>query len=299
MKYRHAFHAGNFADVLKHVTLLALIRLLTRKDKGLLLLDTHAGRGLYDLAGAEARKGGEAEGGIERLLAKRDALRAPELTDYLELVRSTRRSLGARRGRDARQAYPGSPLLALDALRPQDRMVLIESEPEEHAALRAAMREASTDPSRAVSMLTIECADGFERLSAWLPPIERRALVLIDPPYEDSGADFRGVDRAAKESLRRLASAVIAVWYPIKLGRDTDVWRERLIAALPPQPGGAPTPTSAVELWVHPLDNRAGLNGSGVLVINPPYQFAERAGEWLPALHALLDESGSGGYALR
>ena len=299
MKYRHAFHAGNFADVHKHVTLLALLRLLTRKDKGLLLLDTHAGRGLYDLAGAEARKAGEAANGIERLLAKRDAIEAPTILDYLDLVRASRKSLEARRGRDARDTYPGSPLLALGALRSQDRVVLIEAQPEEHAALREAARQAESGAAEIVSMLTIECADGFERLAAWLPPIERRALVLIDPPYEDSGGDFRAVERAAKECLRRLANVVVAIWYPIKQGKETDAWRQKLIAGLPPQAGGTPTPAAALELWIHPLDNRVGLNGSGMLVINPPYQFAEQAADWLPALHALLDDSASGGCALR
>ncbi|MBM4239396.1 MAG: 23S rRNA (adenine(2030)-N(6))-methyltransferase RlmJ [Gammaproteobacteria bacterium] len=299
MKYRHAFHAGNFADVHKHVTLLALLRLLTRKDKGLLLLDTHAGRGLYDLTSFEARKAGEAAGGIERVLAKRDAIKAAAILDYLDLVRASRKSLEAKRGRDARETYPGSPLLALGALRAHDRVVLIEAQPEEHSALREATRQAESGSTEHVSMLTIECADGFERLAAWLPPIERRALVLIDPPYEDSAGDFRAVERAAKECLRRLANAVIAIWYPIKHGKDTDAWRQKLIASLPPQAGGAPTPTATLELWIHPLDNRVGLNGSGMLVINPPYQFAEQAAAWLPVLHALLDESASGGSALR
>lgn len=299
MKYRHAFHAGNFADVHKHVTLLSLLRLLTRKDKGLLLLDTHAGRGLYDLAGAEARKAGEAAGGIQRLLAQRDVIAAPAILDYVDLVRASRKSLEAKRGRDARETYPGSPLLTLGALRGQDRVVLIEAQPEEHSALREATRQVVSGTTDIVSMLTIECADGFERLAAWLPPIERRALVLIDPPYEDNAGDFKAVERAAKECLRRLANAVVAIWYPIKYGKETDVWRQKLSASLPPRAGGAPTPIATLELWIHPLDNRVGLNGSGMLVINPPYQFTEQAANWLPELRALLDQSASGGYALR
>ena len=309
MKYRHAFHAGNFADVHKHVTLLALLRLLVRKDKGMLLLDTHAGRGLYDLGGAEARKSDESEAGIERLLDSAGAAATPEIGDYLAVVR------GLRKSRNARDAYPGSPLIALAALRPQDRIVLIESQPEEHAALRSAMRsaaraaarnpaadpaaEAATASAKDVSMLTIECDDGFVRLAAWLPPLERRALVLIDPPYEDTSGDFRAVEQAAKEGLRRLANAVIAIWYPIKHGKDTDAWRQRLVAALPRQAGGVATPACALELWVHPPDNRVGLNGSGMLVINPPFQFVERAAEWLPVLHAALDPTRGGGCAVR
>lgn len=303
MKYRHAFHAGNFADVHKHVTLLALLQLLARKEKGFLLIDTHAGRGLYDLAGAEARKAGEAESGIDRLLAHPQTSHEPEIADYIETVRAARRSREPRSGRDARRMYPGSPLLARAALRPQDRMVLIESQPEEHAALREAMKPvnptAGGSTGKEVSMLTMECADGFARLSSWLPPIERRAFALIDPPYEDTTGDFRAVELATQDILRRLANAVIAIWYPIKHGKDTDAWRRRLIAALPPLAGGTPTPATALELWIHPPDNRVGLNGSGMLVINPPFQFVDRARVWLPALHAMLDANCSGGAAVR
>lgn len=306
MKYRHAFHAGNFADVLKHVTLLALLRSLTRKDKGLLLLDTHAGRGLYDLAGSEASRSGEAAGGVEALLGMSNEA-AAEITDYLRTVSRLRRSTGLR------HAYPGSPLVALAALRAQDRLVLIETQAEEHAALRQAVRDAlragvtliSDDPSPlsataplTLERITIECADGYTRLAAWLPPIERRALVLIDPPYEDTAGDFQAVGKAAQDILRRLANAVIALWYPIKQARDTELWRQRLIGALPPQPGGGATPCCALELWLQPRDNRIGLNGSGLLIINPPWQFAERAREWLPVLHARLDPRKAGGWSV-
>ena len=307
MKYRHAFHAGNFADVHKHVTLLALLRLLAQKTKGLLLLDTHAGRGLYDLGGAESRKAGEAESGIDRLLAFPNVAEVPELADYLGLVRELRRAR-------SRQAYPGSPLVMLEAMRLQDRLVLIESQAEEHAALCATMRAAARLETRrhlatapgaepiaphGPNALTIECEDGFARLAAWLPPIERRALVLIDPPYEDTAGDFRAVEKAARDCLRRLANAVIAIWYPIKHGKDSDAWRERLIRALPRQAGDRETPVCTLELWIHPRDNRVGLNGSGMLVVNPPYRFADRAGHWLPMLHAALDPAGGGGCGLR
>ena len=307
MKYRHAFHAGNFADVHKHVALLALLRLLTRKDKGLLLLDTHAGRGLYDLGAAAARKAGEAEDGIGRLTglsaaaataaqaAAATALPA-EIVDYLETVRAITQGSGLR------NAYPGSPLIALATLRRQDRAVFIETQIEEHIALREAVRNFVRSTAHrdgpSADRVTIECADGYSRLGNWLPPLERRALVLIDPPYEDSSGDFQAVVTAAQECLRRLANAVIAIWYPIKLGKETDAWRKRLQAALPALAGGAPTPTCALELWVHPRDTRVGLNGSGMLVINPPWQFAERADEWLPSLHRKLDPEGRGGWSI-
>jgi 23S rRNA (adenine2030-N6)-methyltransferase len=300
VKYRHAFHAGNFADVLKHVTLLALLRSLTKKDKGLLALDTHAGRGLYDLASGESRQSGEATGGLDRLLRAEHSETAlsdhPEIVDYLNVVRDKRQHTGNR------FAYPGSPLVALAALRPQDRLTLIESQIAEHSALREAIKNAKRAPREvggAPESVTIECADGYARLTAWLPPIERRALVMIDPPYEDTASDFKAVERASQDVLRRLANAVIAIWYPIKQVKDTDAWRTRLMSALPQKAGGESIETLTLELWIHPLDNRVGLNGAGMLIINSPFQFGDRARQWLPALRAVLDPEGLGGCAVR
>ena len=308
MKYRHAFHAGNFADAHKHATLLALLRALARKDKGFLLLDTHAGRGGYDLSSGEAHRSHEAEDGIERMLdvtppAGPDG--APgwpaEIADHLAVVRTLRRE------RHDRAAYPGSPLIALMALRPQDRAVFIESQPAEHRALREAVSElaryAAADAAAArravVGRATMECADGYARIPAWLPPIERRALVLIDPPYEDAAADQRALEQALIEILARLPSAVIALWYPIKDERTIDAWLARLTSRLP-KPADAPsTPWLICELCVHPPDSRVGLNGSGMLVLNPPWQIAERMREWLPVMHHALDPLGRGRWTLR
>lgn len=307
MKYRHAFHAGNFADVHKHVTLLALLRALARKDKGFLLIDTHAGRGRYDLATADARKGDEAQGGIERLLAAASAGAAkaaaasagaviteiPELVDYLDLVRR------ARKGPHARHAYPGSPWLALQALRPQDRALFVETQPAEHAALDANVRAATLTAGVPHARVTTECADGYARLAHWLPNVERRALVLVDPPYEESRSDFDAAVDAIATVLRRLPTAVIAIWYPIKNERDTDAWLERLPARLPHDAAHPPTFLCS-ELWLHPRDNRVGLNGSGMLLVNPPWQIDTRMREWLPALHAVLDPAPArGGWRVR
>lgn len=289
MKYRHAFHAGNFADAHKHVTLLALLRALSRKDKGFLLIDTHAGRGRYDLAAADARKGDESRGGVERLLATALAAAAvPELDDYLELVRRTRK------GPHARHAYPGSPWLAMQVLRPQDRALFVETQPTEHAALDANVR-AAVPSARVVT----ECADGYARLAHWLPNVERRAVVLIDPPYEESRSDFDAAVEAIATVLRKLPTAVIAVWYPIKNERDTDAWLERVPSRVPHDAAHPPTFLCS-ELWLHPRDTRVGLNGSGMLIVNPPWQIDTRMREWLPALHAALDPAPArGGWRVR
>lgn len=277
MKYRHAFHAGNFADVHKHITLIALLQALARKDKGFLLIDTHAGRGLYELGSAEARRGAEASSGIGRLAPVEG--QPPEIGDYLRAVRELRQEV---RQRDA---YPGSPLLATRFLRPQDRAVFIEAQIEEHVALRRALR--------GHERVTVEHGDGYERIASWLPPIERRALVLIDPPYEDARADQQRCTLAAAEALRRLPNAVVAVWYPIKLERDSNRWLEALATALG-------KPLLCGELWLHPRDSRAGLNGSGVAIVNAPYLLEEGMQTWLPALHRSLDvDPPQGGWSTR
>lgn len=286
MKYRHVFHAGNFADVHKHVTLLALIRALSRKDKGFLLLDTHAGRGLYDLRGENARKTSESESGIGLLETSSRQNWPTEIDDYLGIIKTIRRE------HDSRHSYPGSPLIALAGIRPQDRAVFVETQIEEHAALH---RLIPRHPGRVVA----ECADGYQRIRHWLPNAERRALILIDPPYEDTAADFRAADATACEVLRRLPNAVVAIWYPIKHDRDTSGWRQRLLSHLPKPPDEARTPAISSELWIHPPDSRVGLNGSGMLILNPPWQFDGRMAIWLPTLREVLDTERTGGAAIK
>lgn len=286
MKYRHVFHAGNFADVHKHVTLLALIRALSRKDKGFLLLDTHAGRGLYDLQAEGSRKTAEADRGIALLESASRGDWPTEIKDYLDTLKAIRREQSSRR------AYPGSPLIALAAIRPQDRAVFIETQAEEHTVLHRLLPRES-------GRVVAECADGYQRIRHWLPNSERRALVLIDPPYEDTTADFRAVEIAACEVLRRLPNAVVAIWYPIKHERDTQEWCHRLISRLPKPPDEACTPAISSELWIHPPDSRVGLNGSGMLILNPPWQIDEQMAIWLPILREVLDTERTGGAVVR
>jgi 23S rRNA (adenine2030-N6)-methyltransferase len=283
VKYRHAHHAGNFADVHKHVTLLALLAALKRKDKGFFYLETHAGSGAYDLSGSP----GESAGGIDRLesqpglpAAWRTA--APELQIYGERVELLRRERGAPR------LYPGSPLLAASELRPLDRAVWIEISPPAARALERALPHCGADAQQ----LRVETGDGFERLRAWLPPRERRGLTFIDPPYEESRQDFERARRAAAEALRRFHTGVVAIWYPIKDERDTAAWHAALAAELDCE-------LLAAELSLYPRDSRVALNGSGMLILNPPYQLAARMDVWLPLLHACLDLGHGGGASVR
>jgi 23S rRNA (adenine2030-N6)-methyltransferase len=272
VKYRHTFHAGNFADVHKHVTLLALLAALCRKDKGFLYFETHSGRGAYDLS----EGGTEAEGGVARFFATPN--NSEELQKYAALLEEYRVQQGNRR------AYPGSPLCAVHELRPQDRAVFVEIMPPEARALELAVA--------GNSRIKVETGDGFERLKAWLPPTERRGLTFIDPPYEESGRDFERVGNAIKEALRRFQTGVIAAWYPIKDERETVLWQTGLARDI-----GCETLVS--ELWLYPRDSRVGLNGSGLLIVNPPYLLAERMRVWLPELQAQLDTGKAGGTSIR
>ena len=283
MKYRHEHHAGNFADVHKHVTLLALLAALKRKDKGFLYLETHAGRGAYDVS-ASSR---ESVTGIGRLDAQSGASAggppvADELRNYLERVALLRRERGEPR------LYPGSPLLAASELRPADRAVLIEQSAPEARALERALSHAGAGAER----VRVEIGDGFERLRAWLPPPERRGLTLIDPPYEETRRDFERVRHAAVEALRRFHTGVLAIWYPIKDERDTAAWQAALA-------GEVDCELLAAELSLYPRDSRVALNGTGMLILNPPYRLAERMEVWLPQLHACLDMGHGGGASVR
>ncbi len=294
MKYRHAHHAGNFADVHKHVTLLALLAALRRKDKGFLYLETHAGRGAYDLAGPH----GEAATGIGRLdtqsgadargpASGRQQPAAEELRSYLERVQQLRREHGEPR------LYPGSPLLAASELRPQDRGVLIERSPPEARALERALSAQAQGRARPPqAALHLQVGDGFALLRAWLPPPERRGLTFIDPPYEESRQDFERARQAAAEALRRFRTGVVAIWYPIKDERDTTAWQAALAGELDCE-------LLAAELSLYPRDSRVALNGSGMLILNPPYQVAERMQSWLPELYTCLDSGHGGGASVR
>jgi 23S rRNA (adenine2030-N6)-methyltransferase len=263
LNYRHAYHAGNVADCMKHALLLALLDALHQKPGAVFVLDTHAGQGCYDLDSAEARATGESEAGIARLLADTP----PALACYADLVRA----LGL---------YPGSPALLRARLRPQDRLACCELHPEDAALLRRLFRH---DPQVAVHR-----RDGWEALGALLPPAETRALVLIDPPYERAD-EIAAVLEGLRTARRRFAAGVLAVWYPIKHRAPV-----RTLHAAVRESG--PRRALAAELWLRaPLDP-GRLNGCGLLVLNPPFGFAATARTLLAALLERLGtrEAGEG-----
>jgi len=244
MNYRHAFHAGNFADVVKHLAVVAILMRLRNKAAGFAVIDTHAGSGLYNLAGDEARRGGEATGGIARI---QDMTDGPELLQrYLGLVRSC----GTAR-------YPGSPLIAAKLLREQDRLVAIEKHPEDHRALADVLA-----PFRRAKALE---ADGYARLGALLPPPERRGLVLIDPPYEAPN-EFAQAAQAVRGALRRFATGIVAIWFPIKSPPAAEAFLGEILLA---------GPAKAIKLSVAVDAPAPRLSTAGLAVINPPFGLAQ------------------------
>jgi len=256
MNYRHAFHAGNAGDCLKHALLVWLLRALGRKEAGYAVLDTHAGAGRYDLTCGPAERTGEWRSGIARLLDD-----PPEaLGDYVRTVQ-------------ALDLYPGSPALVRALLRPQDRLAACELHPEDAVALR---RLFARD-----RQVAVHHRDGWEALGALLPPPERRALVLIDPPYESPG-EFDRLAAGLRAAHGKFPTAVYAAWYPIKHRAPVRAFHDAL------RQGGLADVVAAELLLREPLDP-ARLNGSGLLVVNPPWRFEAEAG---PILAALLDRLG-------
>ena len=284
MKYRHSFHAGNFADLHKHVALLGLLRALKRKDKGFLYLDTHAGRGSYDLSGGSA----EAAAGVGRFLQAQPA--ATELREFAALLGEFRAAPGRA------QLYPGSPAIAAMELRPQDRAVLIELQGAEAHALEQACAGLGGTPQRHTSV-RIERDDGFARLRAFLPPPERRGLTLLDPAYEEP-QDFARVIAALAEAARRFPTGVLAAWYPIKDERTIPPWHAECLRSLR-EVAPAPPALLASELWLYPPDSRVALNGSGLLILNPPWLTLERMQVWLPELQSCLAPGAGAGSSVR
>lgn len=272
MNYRHAFHAGNHADVLKHTALLALIDALKRKDSPFFVLDTHAGRGRYLLSAVESRKTAEADAGILKLMSEP---KAPEVVErYLRAVQAIN-PVGAM------VAYPGSPLLVAQALREQDRMAACELQEEEAQALKELFAHDTK--------VAVHARDGYAAIKALLPPKIgdtkfARGLVLIDPPYEVQDAEYPQIIATLREAMARWPNAMYAVWYPIKLRRSL-MHFFRKAEALPARSA------LLAELQIRPDDSPLRLNGSGMLILNPPWQFDQALAPALPMLKRVLGEA--------
>lgn len=271
MNYRHAFHAGNFADVLKHAVLARIVEYLKRKPGAFRVIDTHAGIGLYDLTGDEAQRTGEWRGGIGRLLDA--ALPEPAaglLAPYLDVVRALNPDGGVRH-------YPGSPLLTRRLLRESDRLTAIELHPEDSLALKA--RFAGDWQVRVIAL------DGWLALGAHVPPKEKRGLVLVDPPFEKEG-DFDRLASGLATAHRRWPGGTYALWYPIKDRAAVERFRETLGAS-----GIARIVDITLEL--RPPSPEPRLDGCGMVVVNPPFVLEEEMAAILPALRDLLGERGA------
>jgi 23S rRNA (adenine2030-N6)-methyltransferase len=263
MNYRHLYHAGNFADVLKHITLLFCAAYLQKKDRPVFFLDAHAGAGLYDLTSLEAGKTSEWQRGIGRIDAKASAL--PESLKRLYWD-SVRHDFG--KGR-----YPGSPLLLARLLRPQDRLIASELHPETFAALSGILK--SNSKVRILRM------DAYQTIRASLPPPERRGLVLVDPPFERKD-EFTRLATEFKAWKKRFATGTYLVWYPLKAHLPVSWLKQAAIDA-------AFSRTWCVEAFVSPATQAGTLNGCGVMIFNAPFMVPEQIAALLPYLQSALD----------
>lgn len=270
MNYRHAFHAGNFADVAKHLVLVHAVRLMTTKPKPLCVIDTHAGRGVYDLTAEPALRSPEWQVGIGRVLDAPPPPASPageSLAPYLAAL-----AVAPPPG-----AYPGSPLLARGGLRAGDRLVLVERHPDEHAALRATLRAAGP----ALPTVQVHAGDGYERLLALTPVAERRLLALIDPPFE-APDEFEAVEAAVEGLLDRMPAASVLIWRPLKDAVAAHRLERRLVAR------GGPAEVARLDLVVAPQAPTGRLTAAGVLAVNPPYGLAEAVAPGLAWLGGAL-----------
>jgi 23S rRNA (adenine2030-N6)-methyltransferase len=281
MNYRHAFHAGGFADVIKHIVLVRILLYLQEKPAAFRVIDTHAGAGLYDLDSDEARRGGEWLTGIARILQARFSEGAlPLITPYLDIVRAFNPN-------NVLKAYPGSPLIARALLRPQDRLTACELEPTARKTLIAALRRDTQ--ARVVDL------DGWIALPAFVPPNERRGLVLIDPAFEQKDEFERLAERFAT-AFEKWPTGSYVIWYPAKTRRATDGLAERVAqAAASVKPPGK---CLRLEFSVAPQMADSALASSGLLIVNPPWTLQNELKIILPELEKPLGQGGAGRFRL-
>ena len=274
MNYRHSYHAGNFADVFKHVQLTLLLQSLRSKDTPFCYVDTHAGTGRYDLRAASAQKTGEYLQGVMRFWERDDVADPGALVavaDYLTAVRALNPD-------GELHYYPGSPRIARHFLRPQDRMILMELHPEDAAFLKREFRDDKH--------VHVHCADGYAGLKAFLPPPERRGLVLIDPPFED-GNEFERITESLSIGYQRWNTGIFAIWYPLKDNFRVQHFHRQLIAS-------GMRKLLLVEMHCHTHPPANALYGCGMIIVNPPWQLDEKLRALLPQLLACLQPGGQG-----
>jgi len=264
LSYRHSFHAGNFADLLKHIVLIDILEHLLKKDKPFEYIDTHAGAGLYDLRSKESQKLQEYANGIGKL-ARDDY---PELARYFEVVDSFNPS-----GR--LDFYPGSPEITQYFLRPEDRSWLFELHPQDHDLLANNMKGSKTS--------RVHFQDGFEGLNALLPPTKRRGMVLIDPSYEIK-SDYKNVVDHVVNAYKKFSGGTYAIWYPVVNRQDIDKLEGRLVRS------GIKN-IQRFELGIAEDSIERGMTSSGMIVINPPWQLFEKMSSLLPKLAQDLGEN--------
>ncbi len=282
MNYRHSYHAGNFADVLKHVVVIELLLSLCKKPTPLCYLDTHAGAGFYDLFSAAASKNKEYVNGIEKIM---QAAHAPLIIkSYLECVRNIHhRLLGATFS--SLRYYPGSPLIAQHFTRCNDRLIACELHPQEYQLLKNTIaHDHSTEKSIAIHHM-----DGYLGLKAFLPPRERRGLILIDPPYEHPN-EFTHIMRAVVTALKRWETGVYAIWYPLKDKREVERFYRSMRQTIPSK-----HLIFVIELSIYP-DVAMQLNGCGMMIVNPPFQFEQAVQSFLPWLWTTLSVQKQGQF---
>jgi 23S rRNA (adenine2030-N6)-methyltransferase len=281
MNYRHAFHAGNFADVIKHIVLARIITYLQDKPAAFRVIDTHAGAGLYDLESDEARRGGEWLTGIARLMQARLSNDTVALIKpYLDIVR-------AFNPKGELKAYPGSPLIARGLLRPQDRLVACELEPKARKALIDVLRR--DEQARVVDL------DGWMALPAFVPPKERRGLVLIDPPFEAKD-EFERLGEAFATAFTKWPTGIYVIWYPAKSRRATDTLAQSVarLAAAAKSPGKC----LRLEFSAAPQADGGPLTSTGLLIVNPPYTLQGELKTILPELEMPLGQGGAARFRL-
>ena len=281
MNYRHAFHAGGFADVIKHIALVRMLTHLQEKQAAFRVIDSHAGAGLYDLTSAEALRGGEWQTGIARLMQARfSAATLPLVTPYLDIVRAFNPP-------GELKAYPGSPLITRALLRPQDRLTACEVE--------SGARKHLIDALRRDAQARVVDLDGWTALPAFVPPNERRGLVLVDPPFEAKD-EFERLADGFSEAFAKWPTGLYLLWYPVKSRRATDELARHVAAsAAATRPAGK---CLRLEFSVAPQRAGSGLISTGLLIVNPPWTLASELKTILLELEKPLGQGGAGRFRL-